>query len=239
MTKLMAALQPYLMSAGAAGASSADARFPFDENSDETIGIKKLAAEHDAQAKAIAGDRRLTEAGRGEALGKLTAKTLQNLDGWNEKIPAALTLRIGVEAASLRRKTEPKVPSDPMERLTRELRYAEIRRGLEGIDPVMLELSYGSMGEDVQAAIREAPPRVVSGDKGLPRVQPLVSPEVVADHAVAAAAAEYPDESAQIQQLQELRGTYQNLERVVRMELQKTESPPSVEALAAAAEGSE
>ena len=166
-------------------------------------------------------------------------KTLAKLEAWEKKIPQGLSTRIEVETATIRRKFDPEVKLNSTELLVREIRESEIRRSLEGVDPAMLGLRYGSLGAEVREAIRHAPLRVVADKKGPPKSVPLVAQKVIDDFDAMAMAEDFPEETAEIQELQELRGTYENLARAIRGELGKIRAPPSVEELAAAAEAGE
>ncbi len=233
MTKLTEALQPFVLSASA---NQTQTRFKYDAAADETREIRVIASAFDAAAKEISADVGLTEIGSQRKCSELAAKTLEQLEAWEKKIPQALSTRIEVEIAALRRKFAPEVKLDPAERLVREIRESEIRRSLEGVDPTMLELKFGSLDVETRAAIRNAPLRVVAGEDGLPTSKPLVPAEAVDNYDDRAMAEVYPDERAQIQELEDLRGTYEMLARVVRTELQKAIIPEdSVEELAAAA----
>ena len=65
---------------------------------------------------------------------------------------------------------------DPMTALLDQMRDAEIRRSLEGVDVVTLRGMFDSLPEDVQTALRSGPPRVVRSDSGEVKFEPLAPP---------------------------------------------------------------
>ena len=235
MADILESLETQIMAAGSAGGRNT--RFKFDQHGEEVRGIQEIAKGFVSGKKAIARDKRFTATGRDEKHNELVGKTLAELEAWEAGIPARLSNRIEIETAALRRKLEPEPQAslDSAERLVREIRHSEIRRSLERFERTMLELQYATFDEETREAIRTAPRGVVPGKDGVPvQSPPLVSAAVIEKHDVAAMKNEFPEETAEIDELRDLRDTYQTLGDIVRLELEKTTSP-SVEELAAAA----
>ena len=102
-------------------------------------------------------------------------------------------------------------PSDPIDRLTRELRLSEIRRNLSGLDPLEVQQLFFEASDEVRDAIRTAPPIAVKTDHGRLVLLPLVPAEVLDQHARGVAELSNPEAAAHIGELSELRGIHASL----------------------------
>ena len=181
-------------------------QFTFDPEGDDVRGLVALAERFDKRAGAIAGDKNLSSIGRNNRLLTAAQETHAAVVAWEERHVGVFDARIASETEALRLVGEPAAPSDPLERLTREIRHSEIRQNFAHLDPLEIQTLYFEAPEEVRDAIASAPPVAVKTAHGLELV-PLVPVEVINHHSLGTAEIANPEAASQIRELQELRGT--------------------------------
>ena len=103
-------------------------QFTFDPEGDDVRGLVALAERFDKRAGAIAGDKNLSSIGRNNRLLTAAQEPHAPVVAWEERHVGVFDARIASETEALRLVGEPAAPSDPLERLTREIRHSEIRQ---------------------------------------------------------------------------------------------------------------
>jgi hypothetical protein len=145
-----------------------------------------LGGRFDDQVTSIAADENLSAAGRSNAMAGVRADLQAAVDGWRGEVLGPLDGTIEAQQKALAAAAAP-APMSELEALRLELRHGEIRRSLEGVDPLALRGSFDELPSSVQAALRDAPPRPVTTDAGgvawvdvAPAVTAPTSPELQA-----------------------------------------------------------
>ena len=126
--------------------------------------------------KGIAQDPDLSDQGKANRRGNALQKFQDAIAGWRAEVTQPLEKTAEILEQRLRDAAAP-APIDPIEGLRRELRHGEIRRQLEHLDPLLLQGSFQQLPSEVQEAMRAAPPKLVTSDRGEWKWVSLAPPE--------------------------------------------------------------
>lgn len=146
--------------------------------------LRKFGRDFAAAVEVLNSDRDLSSEGRQRRVEAVRVELAKKVQG---ELAARLTEIDEGEAKWQGVLRAVGTPTDPVEALRRELRHAEIRRGLGDLDATQLRLLYeaGSTDDEFRMALRSAPPRAVRGEGGRVEVGPWVANEVVEAHLAA------------------------------------------------------
>jgi len=186
----------------------------YTKPADELIAV---AGKLDVRLTSIAEDRNLSDDGRTNARSVGEAAAREAGRAWRTRND--LTPRIASEVAALQRASARPLPTDQTERILREMRAAEIRRGLAGMDPLMAEATFAGADSSVRDAMAEGPPRVAVSPTGVVTTGPWIDPAIVTRFAIAHAAQANPEAAAQVEELELLNGALLGLHATFEAEL--------------------
>jgi len=127
--------------------------------------LQDATQQFDVTLAQISENQDLSAAGKSNARGRALSKFSATVGAWRASVIAPLEKTAESLAAKLVAAAAP-APVSELEALRREVRFAEIRKSLEGIDPILLHGEYNSFPPEVQSALRDAPPRLQRTDKG-------------------------------------------------------------------------
>ena len=154
--------------------------------------LQGITQAFDGTLASIAGNRDLSQEGQSNARQRALAALEGDVRAWRESVVSPLQKTAESLAAKLVAAAAP-APVSELEALRREVRFAEIRRSLEGIEPLLLRGEFHTLPPEVQAALQDAPPRLQRTDKGelvwtdlAPDTPPVSSPELTAARTLSA-----------------------------------------------------
>jgi hypothetical protein len=184
-------------------------------------------------------DPNLSEQGRKNALLGARQETESELATWTGQRIGTLDAAITSIAKAVDKEASPSLPADPSDSLgikaalkesRKESRYAEIRRGLEDLDPLEVEaLYFGSVSEEVREALESAPPRIRRSRDGGVFAEPWLTSEQIARQRVGRAAASNPELVSQLRGLQETRSSFSHFAAVLASGLRRVVPTGSAE----------
>jgi hypothetical protein len=174
---------------------------------DEAIGygeIRRLANGLHQRAQTLVADKDLSEHARERKLAEYGREIFGLATSWRERALAAFDRNITAKTEELSAAVRRPTPTDPVERLARELRLSEIRRSLVGLDPLQIQAVYFTATGELREAIETGPQVVVKkGDEYVP--MPMIDPALVERRAGEDAQRQNPEAAADLAELQELR----------------------------------
>jgi len=154
--------------------------------------LQEAAQQFDQTLARISEDLDLSAAGKSNARGRAFQEFEATVDAWKNSTVGPLERTAEALAEKLAAAAAP-APVEPLEQIRQEIRFAEIRKSLEGIDPILLKGEFNSLPPEVQSALRGAPPRLQRTDGGQWTWQSLApdtpapsSPELTAARTLAA-----------------------------------------------------
>lgn len=161
------------------------------------------------KARDIAGNPRLSQAGKEHDLSELRATTRTAVSAWKTATLGGIDDHIASEAATINKPAA--TETDPVKALRQEFRNAAIVSQVLAIDEVLWPDVYASGNAEVRQAMETAAPRIAKSANGGLRIVPLIAPEVVADMAQRRAEAENPETAGRLQDLRLVRRTLDGL----------------------------
>jgi hypothetical protein len=180
--------------------------------------IVSIGKKFDARRERIEGDPNLSETGKRAAMLGARQEIEAELSLWSSEKVGRLDDAIVNRSKEVERVASPSLPADPddymgvkaaLRESRRESRASEIRRPLDGSDPLEVEGVYfnPSTSEEVRAALESAPHRIRRTKDGLVS-EPWISTEAIARQRMGRAAATRPELVAELRGLQEARADY-------------------------------
>jgi len=187
----------------------------------------RIIREFYSQLDEVAGDRRLTEAGKADARREAGCKTLSQLRDWHGPLSDRQKKAEEVWLSELFSAVAPSRPTDVAERIEKAFLRHEVRQTARGMSTQELEITYRQGDANVRQALEELP-SISKGKNGAVIVKPFVSDELRKEVLIEAGRRAKPDIGDQLDDLVEVREMYRTLFAVARREISEA-APGAVE----------
>lgn len=201
----------------------------------DVLALLRAVNSYAAKEREIAEDRNLSPEGRLRASQAAREGLYAAVAAWRDRVVGNWDARIVTESAFLR--PQDTRPKDPIERLTREIRHAEIRRQvipLLQVEPVVIPALFAAAPDEVKEAILEAPAQLV-GTGAKATIKPLLDPIVAEEYLMARAERQQPERAAALREVKSVRNALEGFANSVLTTLRNESSAPLEDPIAAAA----